>query len=174
MDDGIPVLKPSKVMRLTKAGKLPASIDGGQVLCEKCRKWGGGMTESPTFWENGSYVYCKSCKAMTLARPRFPGCEGFTGGFEIDLTGERKTYSVVMDKESTESPKKGLYTVWVREDASRSYTIEAESPDEAKRIVESSSSEDLPKPNAVNIRNCGITKIIDQETGAEFDPDLLD
>jgi hypothetical protein len=58
------------------------------------RKWveehGGDLV-----WENGSYTHCPHCNIGTLARPVFPACEGYPQGFEIDLTGERKTYEAV-------------------------------------------------------------------------------
>jgi hypothetical protein len=92
-----PSLKPSRVLRLVKQGKLSRHIDGGRIKCQQCGKLHPkAATESPEFWENGSYVYCGHCKQQTLARPAFPKTEGYPQGFEIDLTGERKTYPVVM------------------------------------------------------------------------------
>lgn len=92
-----PVFKPSQVMRLVKAKKMPHSIKGGTQLCCQCSKPHKADTESPTFHENGTYIYCKHCKANVLYIPIFPPCEGYPLGFEIDLTGERKKYPLAMD-----------------------------------------------------------------------------
>lgn len=82
--------KPSAVLRLIRAGKIDAlqPRGTGRVLCEGKRHALGGETESPAYWENGTYVWCPQCKALTLARPQF-------ATFEIDLTGERKRYPLV-------------------------------------------------------------------------------
>lgn len=85
-------------MRLIKQNKLASYINGGRVGCEKCRKVGTGQTESPAFWENGSYCFCSTCKRMTLARPVYPATDGYPDGFEIVLTGERKDYPVIAPK----------------------------------------------------------------------------
>jgi hypothetical protein len=85
-----PIYKPSQILRLVKAGTIadPQPRGEGKILCEKFRhSVGPGETESPTFWENGSYVYCRRCKCMMLARVEFKG-------FAIDLTGERKKYQL--------------------------------------------------------------------------------
>jgi len=89
-------LKPSKVMRLVKAKKMPHNLKGGRIRCAKCGGLNKGQTESPMFWENGMYVYCTNCREETLAKPEFPACEGFPEGFAIDLGGERKKYPLIL------------------------------------------------------------------------------
>lgn len=85
-----PVYKPSQILRLVKQGKIrdPQPRGEGEIMCEKERHHIKGDTESPQFWENGSYVYCAACKRWMLARVEFKG-------FEIDLRGERKKYLLV-------------------------------------------------------------------------------
>jgi DNA-directed RNA polymerase subunit RPC12/RpoP len=90
------ILKPSRVMRLTKANKLPSLIDGGKINCQKCGKRIVGDTESPTYWENGTYVWCEHCGQYCLARPVYPAVSNYPHGIVIDLRGERKKYSVTM------------------------------------------------------------------------------
>ena len=84
------VYKPSQVLRLVKAGKI-AEDQGveSSIYCRACGKKDKATTRSPSFWENGSYMWCDRCKASTLARPVFPT-------FEIDLTGERKRYPLIL------------------------------------------------------------------------------
>ena len=81
------VYKPSRVLRLIKAGKVadPQPRGEGRIVCEAHRHPIIGDTESPSFWENGSYVWCEKCGRQALARVLFKG-------FEIDMTGERKRY----------------------------------------------------------------------------------
>jgi len=95
-NETLPVLKPGQVMRLVNRKILAGNIDCGKIKCEKCRNTVPGNTESPTFWENGSYVHCPNCDAYCLARPVYPATQGYLHGFEIDLTGERKAYPVEM------------------------------------------------------------------------------
>lgn len=80
------VLKPSTVLRRVKAGTL-SDTQPGLVFCYAGHST-GGQTQSPSFWENGSYVGCNTCKAWVLARPKF-------ADFEIDVSGERKKYDNV-------------------------------------------------------------------------------
>lgn len=86
------VLHPSQVIRMTKAGKLadPQPRGAMRIMCEEHRHLTHYDTESPTFWENGSYMFCPTCKAWKLARIVGPD-------FEIDLTGERKKYPLTME-----------------------------------------------------------------------------
>jgi hypothetical protein len=92
------LMKPSQVMRLTKRGQLPSSIEGGKVHCEKCGNATGGDTESLTFWENGMYVHCPTCKTNCLARPIYPAIDGFPNGIQISLRGERKRYPLTLSE----------------------------------------------------------------------------
>lgn len=90
-----PVLKPSQVLRLTNAGKLPEQIKGGRYQCLHCNYVDlVAGTESPAFHENGMYHGCKGCRRNTVHRAIFPPCAGYPEGFEIDMTGERKKYPV--------------------------------------------------------------------------------
>lgn len=86
-----PVYPPSLILRLVKRGIIadPQPKNEGAIRCEAKRHRVPGDTESPTFWENGTYVYCPECNALTLARIEFRD-------FEIVLTGERKIYPLVM------------------------------------------------------------------------------
>lgn len=82
-----PVYKPSHVLRLIAAGKIadPQPKGEGKIMCESKRHRIQGDTESPSFWENGNYVFCGTCNALALARVEFKD-------FAIDLTGERRQY----------------------------------------------------------------------------------
>lgn len=82
-----PVYKPSQVMRMVDKGEIadPQPRKQGRIMCEKARHKIRADTESPIFWENGSYLWCSKCKGMMLARVEFKT-------FEIDMTGERKRY----------------------------------------------------------------------------------
>lgn len=82
-----PVYKPSQILRLVKAKKIadPQPRGEGRILCEAHGHLIRGDTESPTFWENGSYVFCGRCKKTALVRIEFKG-------FTVDLRGERKKY----------------------------------------------------------------------------------
>jgi hypothetical protein len=81
------IYKPSQVLRAVRAKKLadPQPRLAMKIVCEAKRHGTIGETESPTFWENGSYHYCEQCRKWVLSRIVGPG-------FEIDLTGERKKY----------------------------------------------------------------------------------
>lgn len=83
-------LKPSQVLR-----RKIHSISGGKVHCRKCGTFTGGYTESPMFWENGSYIFCTVCNTQTLVLPIYPPSPAFPGGLEIDVSGERKRYPIV-------------------------------------------------------------------------------
>lgn len=97
-----PLLKPSQVLRLTKRGRLPRSIPGGRYRCQNCRRLiPKAATESPTFHENGGYVYCKHCDKNVLYSAEFPAVEGYPHGFVIDVSGERKKYPPVMPARPT-------------------------------------------------------------------------
>lgn len=78
-------LKPSAVLRGIKAGTI-AAHQRGRVKCIKGHAI-AVHTESPAFWENGSYLHCPTCGRATLAAPEFDG-------FRIDTSGERKRYPV--------------------------------------------------------------------------------
>lgn len=82
-------LKPSQVLRRIKAGTL-SDRQPGKPLC-----WYGHhtecTTESPSFWENGTYIRCGDCGGYVLARPLFKE-------FIIDLSGERKKYPIHMQE----------------------------------------------------------------------------
>ena len=92
------LLKPGQVLRLTKKGKLPESIQGGHPKCLKCETVEFKFdTSSPTFWENGSYCYCDICKQVTLHGAVYPAIENFPDGIEIDTRGERKKYDLTVD-----------------------------------------------------------------------------
>jgi DNA-directed RNA polymerase subunit RPC12/RpoP len=96
-----PILKPSQVWRLTKAGKMPVSVPGGRYRCKKCeRLLPLSDTESPNFHENGSYVYCKYCKEHVLYVAEFPACDCYPKGFVIDVSGERKKYPLTVRSDS--------------------------------------------------------------------------
>lgn len=86
-----PVYKPSQILRLVRAGKIadPQPRRTGVIYCERERHVIRGDTESPTYWENGFYVYCEQCQAQVLARVEFKE-------FAIDLTGERKRYPLIL------------------------------------------------------------------------------
>jgi hypothetical protein len=85
------VYKPSTILRKVRAGEIadPQPRGLGKIMCEEHRHPISGDTESPTFWENGSYVYCAQCGETKLARVQF-------GDFEIDLTGERTKYPMTL------------------------------------------------------------------------------
>lgn len=90
------LLKPGQALRLTKKGKLPDFINGGHPKCLNCGTVQERLdTESPTFWENGSYCYCGVCNQKTLHGAIYPPCDGFPNGIEIDTSGERKKYPLV-------------------------------------------------------------------------------
>lgn len=82
-----PTFKPSQVLRKIKSGEIkdPQPRGEGKIVCNEHGHPIVGHTESPSFWENGSYVYCGTCKAMSLVKVHFKT-------FSIDLTGERKSY----------------------------------------------------------------------------------
>lgn len=86
-----PVYKPSQILRLVRKGEIadPQPKGEGRIYCEAKRHLLRGDTESPNFWENGSYVYCPACKRRVLARVEFKT-------FVIDLTGERKKYPLYL------------------------------------------------------------------------------
>jgi hypothetical protein len=84
-----PVFKPSQVLRLVRKGMISDS-QPGTVHCEEKRHLLECVTESPTFWENGTYGYCPQCGKYALMRAEF-------ATFEIDMTGERKVYPMYMD-----------------------------------------------------------------------------
>lgn len=87
------VYKPSQVLRMVKTGALQdPQPKSGRIVCEAERHVNSDVTQSPSFWENGMYIYCDGCNRHTLARPQFDT-------FEIDLTGERKTYPVHMESD---------------------------------------------------------------------------
>ena len=100
------ILKPGILMRRAKAKKITDHYDGGQVHCAKCGMATGGATESPTFWENGSYIYCGHCKKATLAKPIYPPSADFPTGLIVDLTGERAKYPLV-SKDNPFNPDAG-------------------------------------------------------------------
>lgn len=92
------VLKPSQIMRRTKAGKMPHSIKGGRPLCLVCKRPDPKCgTESPMFWENGMYCHCPYCAADTLHGAVYPPCEGYPDGLQVDTAGERKKYPPVLN-----------------------------------------------------------------------------
>lgn len=72
---------------MVKAGKIADSQPRGEgkILCHAHGHRVIGETESPTFWENGSYVFCETCNDTVLARVEFKD-------FIIDCSGERKKY----------------------------------------------------------------------------------
>lgn len=86
-----PVYTPSQVMRLVRQGKIadPQPRGEGRITCQAKGHAIRGDTESPTFWENGSYVFCGKCNRHALARVEFKN-------FVIDLTGERKKYPALV------------------------------------------------------------------------------
>lgn len=88
------ILKPSQVLRLVRSKRLgdPQPRGHMRIVCQAKGHSVVGETESPTFWENGTYVYCEKCKKRVLARIVAPD-------FEIDLTGERKKYALFLDNE---------------------------------------------------------------------------
>jgi hypothetical protein len=88
------IYRPSQVLRLVRAGKLvdPQPKGEGRILCEAKRHPIHGDTESPSFWENGMYTWCKKCDRLALARVVFKD-------FEIDLRGERKKYPLLRRKQ---------------------------------------------------------------------------
>jgi hypothetical protein len=86
------IYKPSQILRHVKSGKIadPQPRGEGKIMCEEFRHVEQiAQTESPTFWENGTYTHCKVCNALKLARVEF-------ADFEIDMTGERKKYPLTM------------------------------------------------------------------------------
>ena len=83
-------LKPSVVLRRIKSGQIKEP-QRGRLFCAEHRHPISGDTESPSFWENGSYIFCGTCGHKALARPEFDG-------FYIDLTGERKKYPFRMEE----------------------------------------------------------------------------
>lgn len=92
-----PVFKPSRIMRLVKAGKMPGNIKYGHFQCLACHYFDMvASTESPEFHENGMYTYCVQCRELSMHRIVFPPCVGYPDGFEIDLTGERKKYPLIL------------------------------------------------------------------------------
>jgi hypothetical protein len=91
------IYKPSQVMRLVKSGKIADQQPRGEgkIMCEEFRHVNTvAQTESPTFWENGTYTHCDECNALKLARVEFRD-------FVIDMTGERKKYPMTMPESET-------------------------------------------------------------------------
>jgi hypothetical protein len=90
MPKKLPVFKPSQILRKIRSGEIadPQPKGEGLIMCERKRHALTGDTESPAFWENGTYIGCEFCKAWVLARVRFKT-------FEIDMRGERKKYPLV-------------------------------------------------------------------------------
>lgn len=82
-----PVYKPSQVLRLIRTGKIadPQPKGEGRIFCQAKGHRVRGDTESPSFWENGSYCYCSGCKRTALVRVEFKD-------FVIDMRGERRRY----------------------------------------------------------------------------------
>jgi len=86
------VYRPSQVLKLVRAGIIadPQPRGTGVITCAEHGHVIPGDTESPTFWENGTYTWCPTCKARKLARVQF-------SGFIIDLGGERKSYPLTLE-----------------------------------------------------------------------------
>lgn len=83
------VYKPSTVLRLVKA-KAVSYSQPGTIQCHEHGHVIPGQTESPTFWENGSYCYCPVCKKLTLVKVEF-------ADFVVDTSGERKVYPLSIE-----------------------------------------------------------------------------
>jgi len=86
-----PTLKPSQVLRKIKTGEIAEQQPRGEgrITCEEFGHPINGDTESPSFWENGTYTFCPQCAAWKLSHVEF-------AGFHISMLGERKKYPLTM------------------------------------------------------------------------------
>lgn len=89
------VYRPGHILRLIRAGKIadPQPRGEGRIFCERARHRISGDTESPAFWENGTYVFCPRCNRWALARVKF-------AAFEIDMRGERTRYPLFQSRKA--------------------------------------------------------------------------